>query len=158
VHIRSALTTVCLRHIGNGSPRHRWRRVLALLLALTAPGTGAQEVIANESVNCGALSKNQARLFFTMRLQNCPNGSAVKVFVLPDGHTLHAEFAKLVLGLFPYQLRQVWDRQVFSGTGQAPTTVRSEAEMIERVATTPGAIGYAANRPAHPRVKLLEVR
>ena len=35
-----------------------------------------------------------------------------------------------------------WDRLVFSGTGQAPDTVTSTEEMLARVASTPGAIGY----------------
>ena len=57
----------------------------------------------------------------------------VKVFVLADDHELHRAFAKQVLGLFPYQLRSIWDRQVFSGTGQAPIPVADEAEMLRVV-------------------------
>jgi hypothetical protein len=152
------LNNVRPRRFAGGPPQRRWPRLAVLLLTLAASTSAAQEVIAHGDLDCGVLSRNQARLFFTMRLQNCPSGSAVKVFVLPDDHALHGEFAKLVLGLFPYQLRQVWDRQVFSGTGQAPTTVRSEAEMVERVATTPGAVGYAAKPPTSPGIKLLEVR
>ena len=150
MHTRSALTTAAIRP--------RFNTVAALLLSLACQVSGAQQVITNEDLDCGVLTRNQARLFFTMRLPTCPNGQSVKVFVLPDDDPLHAEFVKTVLGLFPYQLRQVWDRQVFSGTGQAPITVRNEQEMIERVATTPGAIGYAAGKPAEPGIKLLEVR
>jgi hypothetical protein len=150
VHARSALTIT--------STQLSLPIVLAFWLTLICPGAGAQEVIANDDLQCGALTQNQARLFFTMRLQACPDGDPVKVFVLPDDNSLHADFSKVVLGLFPYQLRQVWDRQVYSGTGQAPTTVRDEQEMIERVATTPGAIGYARSRPRRSGIKLLEVR
>jgi hypothetical protein len=60
--------------------------------------------------------------------------------------------------MFPYQLRRVWDRQLFSGTGQAPSVVTSQDEMLRRVAATPGAIGYVASLPANAPVRHLEVR
>ena len=82
----------------------------------------------------------------------------VKVYVLPDDDPLHLRFAKVVLGLFPYQLRRVWDRQLFSGTGQVPTTVMTEAEMIRRVAATPGALGYVETVPGGAPVRQMEVR
>jgi hypothetical protein len=44
--------------------------------------------------------------------------------------------------MFPHQLRWAWDRQVFSGTGRAPIMVNTEEEMRQRIASTPGAIGY----------------
>ena len=104
------------------------------------------------------MTTNEARLYLTMRLKAWPNGVPVKVFVLPDEDPLHRRFANVVLGLYPYQLRRVWDRQLFSGTGQAPTTVASEAEMIRRVAATPGALGYVGAVPDGAPVRPLEVR
>jgi hypothetical protein len=104
------------------------------------------------------MTRTEARLFFTMRLAQWPNRSPVTVFVLPDDDPLHSRFTKSLLGLFPYQLRRVWDRQVFSGTGQAPTTVANEREMIDRVASTPGALGYASSVPSDAGVRSIEVR
>jgi hypothetical protein len=64
--------------------------------------------------------------------------------------------------MYSYVLRRAWDRMVFTGTGFAPTIVRSEKEMIERVRSTPGAIGFVRKRdPAglsrepQPRWKLV---
>ncbi len=93
-----------------------------------------------------------------MRLKNWPDGTLVKVFVLPDNHDLHSRFANEVLGLYPYQLRRVWDRQIFSGTGQAPITASSEQEILDRIAATPGAIGYTETLFDNPRIRVLEVR
>jgi hypothetical protein len=67
---------------------------------------------------------------------------ARQVFVLPDDNPIHQRFAKEVLGVYPYQLRAAWDRMVYSGTGPAPIQVNTFEEMIERLRTTPGAIGY----------------
>ncbi|MFB1485604.1 MULTISPECIES: hypothetical protein [unclassified Thiocapsa] len=117
-----------------------------------------QDLIAHRGAGVERLTRNEARLFFTMRLKNWPNGTLVKVFVLPDDNALHSRFSNGVLGLYPYQLRRVWDRQIFSGTGQAPTTVSSEQEMLDRIATTPGAIGYADGPIENPSIRQLEVR
>lgn len=139
----------------------RWRLsafLAALILTLELPALPAQELIANPALPSAPVDRNQLRLYFTMRLKLWDSRIPLTVFVLPDHHPLHEQFAKSVLGLFPYQLRQVWDRQLFSGTGQAPITVNSEQDMIERVATTPGAIGYAASGVSHPQVQILEIR
>jgi hypothetical protein len=98
-----------------------------------------------------------ARAVFTMRLRRWPDNTPVRVFVLPDRHPVHREFAKTVLGVFPHQLRRAWDRLVFSGTGQAPTQVEDEAEMLEWVAHTPGAVGYVSDPTVASEVRNLSL-
>jgi len=82
------------------------------------------------------------RAIFFVRQTKWPNGTPVRVFVLPDRHALHIRFTKEVLGVYPYQLRSTWDRMVFSGTGVPPTVVQGADEMRSRVEATPGGIGY----------------
>lgn len=130
----------------------------ALIVALWPLTLIAQELIVNQDWPAVPLDRNDARLYFTLRLKLLDNQRPVNVFVLPDDHPLHRRFAKNILGLFPYQLRQVWDRQLFSGTGQAPITVATEQEMLERVAATPGAMGYVESGSNPPQVRILEVR
>lgn len=116
-------------------------------------------IVSNKEVVAQSLTTSQAKAIFSMRSQQWSNGSPIKVFVLSDRHPLHDLFCKSLLDVFPHQLRTAWDRQVFSGTGQAPITVDSEEDMLTRVATTPGAIGYL--RPNHAdtsKVKVIEVK
>lgn len=136
----------------------RWLSLLALAAGCHVAPIAAQELIAHPSAEIATLTRNEARLYFTLRLKTWPNGRLAKVFVLPDNHPIHQRFTNEILGLYPYQLRRVWDRQIFSGTGQAPITVDDEQEMIQRVATTPGAIGYAAVPNEHPDLRVLQVR
>jgi hypothetical protein len=146
---------------GSGSRRiYRaiWSLLLATLIGFSSASSNAQQVVANADVTDIEISRNEARLFFTMRLQYWANKRPVTVFVLPDDHQLHIDFAKTILGLFPYQLRRVWDRQVFSGTGQAPTQVANQEEMLRRVATTPGAIGYLERSPGDARILSIRIR
>lgn len=112
------------------------------LLFFTLPGSADQVLIANASVGVEGLSLNTTRLLFSMQLPQWPDGTAVRVFVLPDDHPGHRAFSKDLLHLYPRQLRRVWDRQLYSGTGQAPQTVTDVEAMLKAVARTPGAIGY----------------
>jgi len=116
------------------------------------------EVITNPSVSEKTLSKSSLRAIFGMRLHTWSDGSAIRVFVMPDDAPLHAVFSKEKLNVFPYQLRSAWDRAVFSGTGQAPDTVASPEEMIARVASTPGAIGYLTKSKTDGRVQILQIK
>lgn len=151
----------------NALPSTRWtlvRRlrqralISAMLLCLCALGSAqAQQLIVNDDVGISAIDRNRARLIFTMRVNQWSDQLPVAVFVLPDDAPLHQAFAKSALGVFPHQLRQTWDRQVFSGTGQAPLQVASESEMLRRVRQTPGAIGYVSQSSNTTGIKVIEV-
>lgn len=133
---------------------HWYGCCLLLLIALPA---AAVDVIANRTVPGSSMVQASARAYFGMRLSKWPDGRPIQVFVLPDGHPAHTALCKEQLNLYPYQLRQSWDRLVYSGMAQAPIEVLTEDEMISRVATTPGALGYVRKvRPNEP-VKILSV-
>jgi len=118
-------------------------------------------VLTNESVVDSELSSRTLRLFFSMRVAEWSDGQNTRVFVLPDDHPAHVTLCRQILKRFPYQLRRDWDRQVFSGTGQAPIEVGSVEEMLQRLAETPGAVGYIGAQngdiPLPEKVKILEI-
>ncbi len=119
--------------------------LLFLLLPLSGNGSQANSaftLVYGPGVRVAVLSKEAVRAIFFMRERTWPNGTPIQVFVLPDDNPIHQRFAKEVLGVYPYQLRAAWDRMVYSGTGPAPIQVNTFEEMIERLRTTPGAIGY----------------
>ncbi|WP_235039923.1 substrate-binding domain-containing protein [Vreelandella profundi] len=99
-------------------------------------------LVAHPDVATNGLNTDTTRAIFAMRQRTWPSGQAVQVFVLNNNDPVHARFAKEHLAVYPHQLQLAWDRMVFSGTGQAPNLVSDQEEMRERVATTPGAIGY----------------
>lgn len=116
------------------------------------------EIVANPSVNEKILTVNSLRSIFSMRLKTWPDGTKIRVFVLSDDDELHQIFSKEKLNVFPYQLRSTWDRLVFSGTGQAPTKVSSNEEMLAKIASTPGAIGYLWKANINENVNVLEIK
>lgn len=100
-------------------------------------------LIAHDSVNVDKLNTSTLRAIFSLRKRSWENQTPIKVFVLPDNHPLHKNFCKTVLKIYPYVLRDQWDRVIFSGVGTPPTTVKDIEELRRLVTSTPGAIGYA---------------
>ncbi|WP_089852303.1 hypothetical protein [Halomonas saccharevitans] len=130
-----------------------------MMLASTV--TGAQEmpiaVVAHPDVTTQHLTRDTTRAIFAMRQRTWPDGQAVRVYVLDNNHPVHARFAKEQLAVYPHQLQLAWDRMVFSGTGQAPNRVRDQREMLERIATTPGALGYLEREYLDDRVQVISM-
>lgn len=125
------------------------------------PVEGQQDgpkVIINSGQEIESISRDALRAIFGMRLQSWRNDKPTRVFVLKDSHPLHQAFAKQVLNIYPHQLRLAWDRLVYSGTGQAPIQVDSEAEMLKRLKNTPGAIGYLSRSMVDDSVRTLEIQ
>lgn len=132
--------------------------ILLLLVIGKAYGNGHYGIVIHPEVNQETVSVNVLRAIFSMRLKTWPDGKLIKVFVLPDDHPLHHDFAKEKLSVFPYQLRSTWDRLVFSGTGQAPTTVSSNEEMLSKIMDTPGAIGYLETSYLNDKIHVLQIQ
>lgn len=133
------------------------RLFLAAFLLVSCVAVQAVEIIANRGVAVSSLSLASARAIFGMRQVKWPDGTPIRVFVLSDEHATHGAVCKERLNLFPYQLRQSWDRLVYSGIAQAPIEVSSEEELLNKVAATPGAIGYVRKVKNNDPVKIISI-
>ena len=136
------------------------RSHLLHLLALTllaVPLIATAGVIVHPGVDGRSINTNTLRNIYTLRQTLWPNRQPIVVFVLPDDHPTHLSFAKETLGLYPYRLRQTWDRLSYSGMASAPIEVRDENDMRQRVRATPGAIGYTSKDTSHDGIKTLKL-
>ncbi|MFP4138095.1 MAG: hypothetical protein ACOC0M_05135 [Halomonas sp.] len=140
-----------------------WLKATLLLCLLTLAGGAAaadeQEIllVGHADVATQRLTRDTTRAIFAMRQRTWPNGQAARVFVLPNSHPIHERFVKEHLAVYPHQLQLAWDRTVFSGTGQAPDRVRDQDEMRERIASTPGAVGYLEREYLDERIQVISM-
>lgn len=134
-----------------------WLLFILLALSFSAPLHAEPVAIAHSGEAHTALQRKTLRAAFGMTLQAWPDGKPVTVFVFRDDATLHQQFCRKVLGVLPYTLRRNWDRLLFSGAAQAPITVQTSQEMLYRVATTPGAVGYIEKELTNDSVSIIEV-
>ncbi len=122
------------------------------------PQDPAMVAIAFPSSSENVISQSSLRAIFGMRLNKWPADTPVKVFVMKDDAPEHGAFSKNILQVFPHQLRLAWDRQVFSGQGQYPEQVASTQEMLSKISSTPGAIGYIKTSEVTNNVRILQIR
>lgn len=113
--------------------------------------------VINLDTSQRSISKNGLSAIFKMRLRHWNDGSDVTVFVLPDEDPLHKQFCKQILNVFPHQMRKNWNKLVFSGTGQAPIRVENKEEMINKLRSTPGAVGYLSGADIIDGIKILNI-
>lgn len=113
------------------------------------------EVFVNSSVVDKKYTLADVRAIFAMRKTRWNDGNRIQVFVLPDTDPLHRQFTKSKLNMFPHQFRRIWDRLIFSGTGQAPKEVETIEEMQHMIAITPGAIGYLNTTDGNADLRVL---
>ncbi|MFG6177903.1 hypothetical protein ACGTN6_11720 [Halomonas sp. THAF12] len=132
-----------------------WLAVLIGLSSWTMADEPSVLLVANAGVETHHLTRDTTRALFAMRQRTWPDGQAARIFVLPNRHPVHARFVKQRLSVYPHQLQLAWDRVVFSGTGQAPNRVLTQAEMLEQIASTPGALGYLEREYVDDRVQVL---
>ncbi|WP_051901400.1 hypothetical protein [Methylotenera sp. L2L1] len=136
--------------------------ILSILLLINGSVAASDEDIVlavNQNIADNHISRSFSRQIFSMKARQWPDGSPVVVFVLPDRSAHHLIFAKEILETFPYKLRSAWDRQVYSGTGQAPREVANIDQMMTNIANTPGAIGYLPKAKIDGiKIRMVEVR
>ena len=123
---------------------------------IVLPDSLGMEIIVNKSVPVKQYTMNELRSIFAMQQHIWSNEEKIHVFVLADDNPLHRQFTKTKLNMFPHQFRRIWDRLIFSGTGQAPRQVFSPEEMIEKIITTPNSIGYSGVIPENDSIRILK--
>ncbi len=114
--------------------------------------------VVNQQLKQDSITRQGLSAIFKMRLHRWKDGTPVTVFVLADDNPLHKAFCKTILNVFPHQMRRTWDRMVFSGSGQAPIQLTDKKEMIERLSSTPGAIGYLPTNDLNENIKILHIQ
>ncbi|NKI17069.1 hypothetical protein HCU74_06495 [Spongiibacter sp. KMU-166] len=137
----------------------QWFSLLILIASLTVGSNSVAQVsgetpsgetqsirvFTHDSIQAGELSTAKLRAIFSLRKRSWDNNIPIRVFVLPDNHPLHENFCKSLLKVYPYVLRDQWDRAIFSGIGTPPTVVKNIQQLKQAVENTPGAIGYIAS-------------
>ena len=129
--------------------------LIPLVFFIMASNALGVEVIVNASVPERPYTVNDLRAIFAMQRQTWSTGEKIHVFVFADNDPVHREFTKTQLNMFPHQFRRIWDRLLFSGTGQPPRQVSSPDEMIEKISATPNSIGYVRSAPKNDNIRIM---
>ena len=114
--------------------------ILCVLLA--APATSAEvAVIAHPSVPASEISKSHLLDIFTGDVKEWKNGEPVIIVDLKPRSDVKEAFYDY-LGKSSSRMKSIWMRNMLTGEGTPPESLESQAEILQRVKNTPGAIGY----------------
>jgi TonB family protein len=116
--------------------------VFVLFAALCALA-GDVKIIANPSVKADSTSASELRGVFLLQHKTLKDGSPV-VPVLQKSGPAHDAFFRLYLERNYEEVRTYYQGLVFTGKGSMPKQVGSDAEVVDYVAHTKGAIGYVS--------------
>lgn len=104
-----------------------------------------QQVSIISGKNLDTLNNHEIHRIFTLRQRLLPNNKQVKLITLPLSHPITKLFTQKVFGLYPYQLKRHWDRQIYSGKAPSPHIAKNESEVIEFIIKNPNAISYISS-------------
>jgi ABC-type phosphate transport system substrate-binding protein len=133
--------------------------IFVALLAFAASARARAQVliIANDSVAASDISHAELREVFTGAASQIKGAAQVVPVLLREG-PVHEEFLSTYVGKSDAAFRAGWRSLLFSGQNTMPKTLSSDADVVEYVARTRGAIGYITHSSPHSGVKTLTVR
>ncbi|NMP32846.1 phosphate ABC transporter substrate-binding protein [Thalassotalea sp. M1531] len=126
-------------------------KFVLLFSGLIAFTSQAVTVIVHPS-NADALDKKVVKKIFLGKSTKFPGGSQAIPIELKDGAS-RASFLKAVVGKPEAKYKAYWSKRVFTGKGQAPRSVDSEAEIIDLISKNPNLIGYVSDDAVTDSVK-----
>ncbi len=119
-------------------------KVFAFFIAamLVASHALAETVVIVHPSNNNIINKEEVQRIFLGKKKSFDDGRSVTPLNLTDTVASRAEFENKVLDKTPAELRAYWSKLVFTGKGTPPAEMASTDELLARIATDPGAIGY----------------
>ena len=130
--------------------------IVTLLFLFSWPEASFSQVavIAHKSVPVDTIKKSELLDFYTGDIKKWNDEQPVVILDLkPRGDTKKA-FYKF-LGKSPSRMKSIWLKMMLSGEGDPPLSMRSEDELLQKVASTPGAIGFVSQSRVNGDVKTL---
>ncbi len=114
-------------------------------------------VIVNPSVKIESISPVTLSRIYAMQSRKWPSGQAVKVFTFSPESEVFEKFTVDIARVQTHQLNRHWNRLVFTGKGRVPIQISNTQEMIHKVRSTPGAIGYIDSESIPKSVRRLKI-
>ncbi|HUI29935.1 MAG TPA: hypothetical protein VLX91_06930 [Candidatus Acidoferrales bacterium] len=128
---------------------------LVALVVLAAAGAQAQvAVIANKSVPEESIQISKLNDIYSLRQKTWSNGSIIIPVTLKSDNEVSRKFFD-AFGMSSMEMKKLWMRAQLTGEGQPPEGMNSTDEILDKVASTPGAIGYVEADKVNAKVKVL---
>lgn len=127
---------------------------ISILIYIYPVSINAQVVIiANKNVNTQSINKNTVQNLYTLH-SNELGSQKVKLFFLNENSETDGKFL-LVMGMSFLELKKVWLKAKLTGNGNPPEIIQTPDELIAKIISTPGAVGFVDSKFVNNNVKVL---
>ena len=133
------------------------KKLLVVTAILVFSGIEARAqiaVIVNKGTGISTAAAPTVSDIYSLSTKEWKDGSPIVVFDQKTEGTTRTKFYEFI-GKSPIELKKVWMRIQLPGEGKAPTAVSSDDEMVQKVASTAGAIGFVPASKATGDVKVI---
>jgi ABC-type phosphate transport system substrate-binding protein len=124
-------------------------------LLFVAPTFAKVLIIANNGVSQESLNKEEVQNIFLGKLVKWSDNKGIH-FATSETDS-HEEFLKTYINRSSSQYRNYWRKMGFTGKGRKPKAFKNDAEIIQFVSETSGAIGYVGTDAGLKNVKIITV-
>ncbi|WP_448563509.1 phosphate ABC transporter substrate-binding protein [Thalassotalea ganghwensis] len=128
-------------------------RQLTYILLATLPMVSFAGVVIVHPSNGAALDSSAIKKVFLGKSKSFPDGAQAVPLDL-EGGDVREQFINSMLGKSESQLKAYWSKLIFTGKGQAPKSVASEAEAVKLVSQNPNLIAYVSDGAVNDSVKV----
>ena len=132
--------------------------IVVIFLIFMAENFAQVSVIVNKSVSESSVNSSKLSSIYSLSQTKWSDGSKIVVFDQSSDNDQKASFYKFI-AKEPQALKKEWLKKQFSGEAKAPESLSSDDDVLKKVASTPGAIGYVKSSSVNSNVKvLLEIK
>jgi ABC-type phosphate transport system substrate-binding protein len=135
---------------------------IALVLALVLsswPSRASQEflVVVHPSNAATSLPREQVARYFLKKTTSWPDRRPVVPVDQPESSAVREAFSRLVLDKRITEVKAYWQQQIFSGRAVPPAVRSTDAQVIDAVRESAGAIAYVSPGADTRGVKVVEL-
>ena len=124
------------------------------MLILAANASAQVAIISHNTVPLDSITKSELLDLYTGDIQSWSNGEPVIVVDLKtrgDTKTIFYDF----LGKKSSRMKSIWLKKKLSGEWNPPESLETEDDVVKKVTSTPGAIGFINQAKVTDDVKVL---
>jgi ABC-type phosphate transport system substrate-binding protein len=129
------------------------------LLAFLIPTAYAQEAVfvVNPGVTETSITPEDAKAILLGNKARWESSGNIKLIVQTES-ALNEKVIRDFTQRTPDQFDKYWKKLLFTGKAVMPIQAKTDAEVIDFVSKTPGAMGYAAKESVTDKVKVITIK
>ena len=127
---------------------------IIFIMAFSLTVNAQVSVIVNKSVSEASVDAAKLKDIYSLKTTKWGDGSKIVVFNLKAKGAVQDKFYNH-LGVKISNLKKTWMKAQLTGEGTAPKSLGSETDVLQKVSSTPGAVGFVGSGKVTNAVKVV---